>query len=121
MCFAGYACLAGSCVHLSPPWWVYVSLCQGQYGPGFPEFSPRLRGVRFRVSFHTGALYTWGYGEYGRLGHRDTASRLVPTLVAWHSLGCERVAMAACGASHTAVVTESGRLYTWGDAESAQV
>ncbi len=29
--------------------------------------------------------------------------------------------MAACGASHTAVVTEAGALYTWGDAESGQL
>ena len=29
--------------------------------------------------------------------------------------------MAACGASHTAVVTETGALYTWGEAESGQL
>ena len=35
-----------------------------------------------------GGLYTWGYGEYGQLGHGDGEDVLVPRLVlgelAWH-------------------------------------
>jgi Ran GTPase-activating protein (RanGAP) involved in mRNA processing and transport len=62
-----------------------------------------------------GAVYSWGYGESDRLGHNDTQARLVPTLVASGAVGSKRVSMAACGASHTAVVTETGAVYTWGD------
>ena len=28
-----------------------------------------------------GAVYSWGYGEFGRLGHNDTLPRLLPTRV----------------------------------------
>eukprot|EP00802_Teleaulax_amphioxeia_P027206 Tamp_28479.p1 GENE.Tamp_28479~~Tamp_28479.p1 ORF type:complete len:262 (-),score=19.44 Tamp_28479:26-712(-) len=68
-----------------------------------------------------GALYAWGYGEYGRLGLADTTSRLEPTLLKASLFGSDRVAMAACGASHTTAVSDKGDLYTWGDAESAQL
>ena len=70
----------------------------------------------------SGALFTWGYGDFGRLGHGDTATRLVPTLVKTNlAAALQRGAMAACGASHTSVVTACGLLYTFGDAESAQL
>jgi alpha-tubulin suppressor-like RCC1 family protein len=68
-----------------------------------------------------GALFAWGYGEYGRLGLADRRIRLVPTLVSWHLFGEQRVVMAVCGASHTSAVCEGGAIYTWGDAESGQL
>ena len=34
-----------------------------------------------------GRLYTWGHGRCGRLGHGNTASRLVPTLVGAGAFG----------------------------------
>merc|ERR1712091_841675 len=38
-----------------------------------------------------GALWTWGYGYYGRLGHGDEENRLVPTEVAGAGLGGGRI------------------------------
>ena len=43
-----------------------------------------------------GRLYTWGWGEYGQLGHGDTGNRLVPTLVGAWAFGGSAVVMAAC-------------------------
>ena len=60
-----------------------------------------------------GALYTWGNGEGGRLGHGDEDPKLVPVRVAG-ALGGKCVVAASAGDSHTADVTEEGELYTWG-------
>ena len=60
-----------------------------------------------------GRLYTWGYGGHGRLGHGDTVSRLVPTLVG--ALEGGRVVMAACADSHTLVVMQDGGLWACGN------
>lgn len=33
----------------------------------------------------SGELYTWGLGEYGRLGHGDIVTQLKPKLVSYSS------------------------------------
>lgn len=59
-----------------------------------------------------GAVYTWGRGDDGRLGHSDMAWKYIPRLVS--ALVCHKVVQATCGSYHTAAVTEDGHLYTWG-------
>uniref|UniRef100_A0AAR2M095 HECT-type E3 ubiquitin transferase n=1 Tax=Pygocentrus nattereri TaxID=42514 RepID=A0AAR2M095_PYGNA len=53
-----------------------------------------------------GELYTWGEGDFGRLGHSDSHSRNVPTLVK----DISGVGQAACGSSHTIAVALDGRI-----------
>ncbi|KAM6984699.1 putative E3 ubiquitin-protein ligase HERC1 [Aplochiton taeniatus] len=53
-----------------------------------------------------GELYTWGEGDFGRLGHSDSHSRNVPTLVK----DISGVGQAACGSSHTVAVAQDGRI-----------
>jgi alpha-tubulin suppressor-like RCC1 family protein len=60
----------------------------------------------------TGALLTCGYGRFGRLGHGDETPRLSPCRVA--ALASERVVAVAAADDHTAAVTETGALYTFG-------
>eukprot|EP00639_Heterosigma_akashiwo_P016685 CAMPEP_0206393448 /NCGR_PEP_ID=MMETSP0294-20121207/20727_1 /ASSEMBLY_ACC=CAM_ASM_000327 /TAXON_ID=39354 /ORGANISM="Heterosigma akashiwo, Strain CCMP2393" /LENGTH=253 /DNA_ID=CAMNT_0053847053 /DNA_START=168 /DNA_END=925 /DNA_ORIENTATION=- len=55
-----------------------------------------------------GAVYTWGRGDDGRLGHGDKVPRLVEALAG------RPVAQITCGSYHTAAVTETGELWTWG-------
>ena len=52
-----------------------------------------------------GVLYTWGEGDFGRLGHGDSQSRDVPTMV--KDIG--PVSQIACGAAHTLALSEDGR------------
>jgi alpha-tubulin suppressor-like RCC1 family protein len=62
-----------------------------------------------------GQLYTWGWNCHGQLGHGDTGSRLVPTVVgAFGASEGRQVVMAACGALHTLVVTQDGGLWASG-------
>eukprot|EP01025_Chloroclados_australasicus_P016188 TRINITY_DN18019_c0_g1_i2.p1 TRINITY_DN18019_c0_g1~~TRINITY_DN18019_c0_g1_i2.p1 ORF type:complete len:499 (-),score=79.40 TRINITY_DN18019_c0_g1_i2:435-1931(-) len=61
-----------------------------------------------------GEVFTWGRGEYGRLGlgDRKGSSKLRPQKV----MGLEkhRVVQARCGGSHTVCLTEEGRLFIFG-------
>ncbi|XP_032830981.2 putative E3 ubiquitin-protein ligase HERC1 isoform X4 [Petromyzon marinus] len=53
-----------------------------------------------------GELYTWGEGDFGRLGHGDSNSRNIPTLVK----DISNVGQVACGSSHTIAVSQDGRI-----------
>ena len=63
----------------------------------------------------TGSVWTWGQGKFGALGApRSCEDKRVPQSVPAALLGAERAVMVACGHSHTAALTESGVLFTWG-------
>ncbi|XP_064183185.1 retinitis pigmentosa GTPase regulator b [Anguilla rostrata] len=68
---------------------------------------------------HTVALteddvYTFGLGQFGQLGHGTfTSESPLPRAVEHFRKG--RVKHAACGENHTAVITDKGLLYTFGD------
>lgn len=57
-----------------------------------------------------GALFSFGRGEGGRLGHGDEDERLVPTRVQ----GLQDVHAIAAGAYPSLAVTTDGRLFSWG-------
>ncbi|KAJ4827177.1 hypothetical protein Tsubulata_025271 [Turnera subulata] len=62
----------------------------------------------------SGDLYTWGDGTYGLLGHGNEVSHWVPKRVNGPLEGIH-VSSISCGPWHTAVVTSSGQLFTFGD------
>ena len=68
-----------------------------------------------------GRLYTWGYNDFGQLGHVNNPGRLVPTLVGAGAFGGSAVVMAACGHSHTLVVTQDGALWACGRGNHGQL
>lgn len=65
----------------------------------------------------SGELYTWGLGEYGRLGHGDNYNQYKPKLV--QSLVGKRIIQVACGSrdAQTLALTEDGAVYSWGDGD----
>lgn len=65
----------------------------------------------------SGELYTWGLGEYGRLGHGDNNTQLKPKLV--QALSGHRVVQIACGSrdAQTLCLTEDGLVFSWGDGD----
>ncbi|XP_055695916.1 probable E3 ubiquitin-protein ligase HERC2 [Lutzomyia longipalpis] len=92
-----------------------------------PKLIEALRSKRIRDvacgSSHSaaisssGELYTWGLGEYGRLGHGDNSTQLKPKLVA--ALLGHRVVQVACGSrdAQTLALTEEGLVFSWGDGD----
>ena len=53
---------------------------------------------------------------YGKLGHGNEVGHSTPKRVdALVGLGVSHI---ACGSRHTAIITSSGAIYTWGDKEN---
>ncbi|XP_054888368.1 X-linked retinitis pigmentosa GTPase regulator [Poeciliopsis prolifica] len=59
-------------------------------------------------------VYTFGRGQYGQLGHGtfEFELHLPKPLERFHNSSARRI---ACGENHTAVITNAGLLYTFGD------
>ncbi|ONK63536.1 uncharacterized protein A4U43_C07F16240 [Asparagus officinalis] len=62
----------------------------------------------------SGDMYTWGQGTFGLLGHGNEVHHWVPKRVNGPLEGIH-VSSISCGPWHTAVVTSSGQLFTFGD------
>ncbi|KAL5122934.1 PH, RCC1 and FYVE domains-containing protein 1 [Glycine soja] len=63
-----------------------------------------------------GELYTWGDGMHnaGLLGHGSDVSHWIPKRIAGPLEGLQ-IAFVACGPWHTALITSTGQLFTFGD------
>lgn len=106
------------------------------HGPDAAEGAPMSRphavaGLGAQVcsqisacGFHSAALcegrvYTWGEGKFGRLGHGNERNAPVPLAV--EGLAEHRIVQVSCGGFHTAAITETGLLFTWGGGEHGQL
>ena len=68
-------------------------------------------GAHTAVLTASGALYTFGEGAHGQLGHGDRKDRAVPTLVSCGELREQVVVSVEAGKLQTVVVTQGGKLY----------
>ena len=59
-----------------------------------------------------GKLYTWGSGDYGRLGHGDNLNQKHPKVV--DILRDKDVRKFACGVRHCLALGSDGTVYSWG-------
>lgn len=74
-------------------------------------------GDRHSVAITTsGEIFTFGCGEHGQLGHGQPIDQYVPKQI--ESLQYIKIASSSCGSIHTAVVSESGKLYIFGFGEN---
>lgn len=87
-----------------------------------PTSNPHLEDVR-SVAFgglhsaattEDGALYTWGFGAFGALGHGRYKAELLPRRLVLNKDENDNVAYVSAGGAHSAAITSSGDLYTWG-------
>ena len=66
-----------------------------------------------------GKVLTWGYGASGCLGHESKKSYSHPTAI--NSIFNKNIVHLECGAYHTAAVSASGELWTWGRGDVGQL
>jgi len=67
-----------------------------------------------------GSVFSWGSDESGQLGHNQGNTTLrVPRLI--KSLGTMKITAVAAGLYHSAALTASGELYTWGNNAKGQL
>ena len=64
-----------------------------------------------------GALWSWGRGGYGRLGHGDEQSQLLPKKV--EVFAGRRVVGVSAGFYHSFALTGDGAVCSWGKGESS--
>ena len=76
-------------------------------------------GICFSVAvLATGLVYTWGWGEYGQLGHGSKRDYSVPKLV--EALE-EPVRSVAASNTSSFAVSVNGRVYSWGASEYGEL
>ena len=89
---------------------------------GLPDVVMVCAGDRHSAAVTSaGALLLWGDNYFGQLGHGDKEDRLVPVTLCLLRFGGAPVAMVACGAFHTLVVTRAGGLFAFGNGEFGQL
>lgn len=65
------------------------------------------------------SIYSWGWGDFGRLGHGDSTDVFIPRPVAFFK-GIP-VRMVAAGDTHTLVTTQAGELFAFGRNQNGQL
>ena len=60
-----------------------------------------------------GAVWSWGLGEDGQLGHGDQQRQLLPKQV--EALAGQRVVAVSAGNFHSLAITADGAVFTWGN------
>ena len=62
-----------------------------------------------------GAVWSWGYGGQGRLGHGDQQNQLLPKKI--EAFAGQRVVAVAAGDAHSLAITADGAVWSWGEGE----
>ena len=62
-----------------------------------------------------GAVWSWGDGYFGKLGHGDEQNQLLPKKV--EAFAGQRVVAVLTGAYHCLAITADGAVFTWGAGE----
>ncbi|WMV29485.1 hypothetical protein MTR67_022870 [Solanum verrucosum] len=64
-------------------------------------------------------VYSWGWGDFGRLGHGNSSDLFTPQPIkALHGI---RIKQIACGDSHCLAVTMEGEVQSWGRNQNGQL
>ncbi|KAG5382158.1 hypothetical protein IGI04_033628 [Brassica rapa subsp. trilocularis] len=64
-------------------------------------------------------VYSWGWGDFGRLGHGNSSDLFTPLPIkALHGV---RIKQIACGDSHCLAVTMEGEVQSWGRNQNGQL
>ncbi|KDP29458.1 hypothetical protein JCGZ_19287 [Jatropha curcas] len=64
-------------------------------------------------------VYSWGWGDFGRLGHGNCSDLFTPQPIkALHGLKIKQI---ACGDSHCLAVTVEGQVQSWGRNQNGQL
>eukprot|EP01127_Copromyxa_protea_P020258 TRINITY_DN6742_c0_g1_i1.p1 TRINITY_DN6742_c0_g1~~TRINITY_DN6742_c0_g1_i1.p1 ORF type:complete len:679 (-),score=151.94 TRINITY_DN6742_c0_g1_i1:3-1997(-) len=75
-------------------------------------------GSSFSVALSSkGELYSWGWGEFGKLGQGRGGSLTAPEKIA----GISNIISVACFQNHVMAIQDTGAIYTWGCGEHGRL
>uniref|UniRef100_A0A8C6SNC0 RCC1 domain containing 1 n=1 Tax=Neogobius melanostomus TaxID=47308 RepID=A0A8C6SNC0_9GOBI len=100
----------------------YIALKPPFYRPLSPHLKAKslaLGPVHAILLCTTGAVYTWGLGSHGQLGHGSLTSEEEPRTV--EALWGVPMKAVAAGGWHCCCISETADLYVWGWNESGQL
>jgi alpha-tubulin suppressor-like RCC1 family protein len=75
----------------------------------------------FAVSRDRSTVWSWGSGEYGKLGLPTSTNMLVPTVVPELSNGSISVSKISLGEYHTLILSTDGKVYSCGRGSYGQL
>ncbi|KAK9735538.1 hypothetical protein RND81_04G211300 [Saponaria officinalis] len=64
-------------------------------------------------------VYSWGWGDFGRLGHGNSSDVFIPQSI--KTLDGLKIKQIACGDSHCLAVTMDGEVMSWGRNQNGQL
>ncbi|CAG9853588.1 unnamed protein product [Phyllotreta striolata] len=67
-----------------------------------------------------GQVYSWGDGDYGKLGHGNSATHKQPERIGGPFLE-KTIKFINAGYRHSAAITDDGKLYTWGEGDHGRL
>ncbi|XP_057655201.1 probable E3 ubiquitin-protein ligase HERC1 isoform X1 [Diorhabda carinulata] len=67
-----------------------------------------------------GQVYSWGDGDYGKLGHGNCATHKQPERIAGPFFD-KTIRFINAGYRHSAAITDDGKLYTWGEGDHGRL
>ena len=62
-----------------------------------------------------GAVWSWGEGGSGKLGHGDEQNQLLPKKV--EAFACRRVVAVSAAPAHSLAIAADGAVFTWGQGD----
>lgn len=77
------------------------------------KLTSHCEGRHFLAISSSGQIFSWGVGEFGRLGHsEENLNKDAPTKIT--ALSDRQIVNASCGTTYSAVITSNGELFTFG-------
>ncbi|CAM6119340.1 unnamed protein product [Calypogeia fissa] len=67
----------------------------------------------------TRSVYSWGWGDFGRLGHGNSSDLFIPHPI--KALSGLQIKQIACGDSHCLAITADGDVHSWGRNQNGQL
>ncbi|KAL9233360.1 hypothetical protein vseg_008375 [Gypsophila vaccaria] len=64
-------------------------------------------------------VYSWGWGDFGRLGHGNSSDVFIPQSI--KTLDGLKIKQIACGDSHCLAITMDGEVMSWGRNQNGQL
>lgn len=66
-------------------------------------------------------MYAWGKNNYGQIGNGNSSDTIDVSLPIQIEVKGQKIVQIACGSNFNIVVTDTGKLYGWGDNEKDQI
>ncbi|KAK9903587.1 hypothetical protein WJX75_009396 [Coccomyxa subellipsoidea] len=78
-------------------------------------------GAEYSLALSRGSneVYSWGWGDFGRLGHGDCNDVFIPQPI--KALAGRNIVKVACGDTHTLAITDTGELFSFGRNQNGQL